>query len=171
VGRWNKEAIYWDSCVFIALITGEERPNGEINGVLDCADRIDRNEIYLVTYKDSTEMEVLEANMSEEGKEMFQNLFARRNVIELTNHPRVQNLAKELREYYEEEKRRDNGKSIEVQDAYHLAAAIYYQVDTFYTFDDGKNSKTRGLLGLNHNVAGHDLLICKPPFTEPRLFT
>ena len=171
MGRWNKEAIYWDSCVFIALITGEDRPNGELNGVLDCAERVDKNEIYLVTYKDSTEMEVLEANMSEEAKAMINQLFARRNVIELPNHPRVQILAKEIREYYEEEKLRDHGKSIEVQDAYHLAAAIYYQVDAFYTFDDGKKSKTRGLLGLNHDVAGHALLICKPPFTEPRLFT
>lgn len=171
MGRWNKETIYWDSCIFLAWITGEQRPNDEMNGVFDCVEKVDNNVINLVTYKDTTEMEVLQANMSDDDKRVFDRLFARRNVIFLGYHPRIQAIAKEIREYGEEDKKRVKGlKSIGQSDAYHLAAAIHNQVDAFYTFDDGKRSKMRSLLSLDGNVAGYKLLICKPPFTEARLF-
>jgi predicted nucleic acid-binding protein len=170
VGNWNKEAIYWDSCVFLAWFKGEARPNGEINGVLDCVEKVEKGQIILVTYKSITEIEVLEASMSVDAKQKFHQLFLRRNVQYLPHHPRIEVITKEIREYYQREHLAGNGKNVGSSDAMHLASAIYYQVDAFYTFDDGRGKKERGLLELSGNVAGHNLLICKPPFTEMRLF-
>jgi hypothetical protein len=61
-------------------------------------------------------------------------------------------LAQEIRVFY-----RQRNKKLSVPDTTHLATAIHYRVDALYTFDEDD------LLPLNGNVAGHDLVICKPP--------
>lgn len=171
MGNWNRETIYWDSAIFISWLSNEvNRPDGEFNGVVDCVDSVGRNEINVVVSKVMLDLEVLDAFLTIEGQERFKELFGRRNVIALQDHPKIQEIAKEIREYYQREKNAGRGKNVGAPDAIHLATAIHYQVDAFYTFDDGRKKKERGLLELNGNVAGYDLLICKPPFTNRRMF-
>jgi hypothetical protein len=55
------------------------------------------------------------------------------------------------------------GTNLGSPDCVHLATAIIYQADVFYTLDGGgKRGKANDLLPLNGNVAGYPLTIRKP---------
>jgi len=73
-------------------------------------------------------------------------------------------LAGELRDFYQN---KGNVKPLSLPDAIHLATAIIYNVEAFYTFDEKGNAKFCGLIPLSGNVAGHNLQICKPPYVLP----
>lgn len=120
-----------------------------------------------------TKTEVFECELSSGVYERYTNLLTRRNVITLDNDLRVAELAGKIREYYAQRKRIDGLDGITTPDAIHLATAIHYSADVFYTFDDGKKagSKGRSLLSLNGNVAGHELHIKKPIAKQYRLFS
>jgi predicted nucleic acid-binding protein len=167
----RKDLIYWDSCIFLSWIKNEyNRPDGEFTGVIECVEKVEKNEIILVTSNNVTQAEVLQAEMSETQKLMFEQLLNRRNVQTLPYNSRIPILVKKIREYYQKKKKIDNKNNLTYPDAEHLATAIHYNVSAFYTFDNGKSSKDRGLLSLNGNVAGYPLIICKPPFEQHRLF-
>lgn len=80
--------------------------------------------------------------------------------------PRISNLASEIRDYYERQKQIDGKPGLSVPDAIHLATAIQYEVNEFHTFDEKDSPRSRALLPLNGNVAGHNLVICKPHATQ-----
>ena len=77
---------------------------------------------------------------------------------------RIATLASELRNYYQLQKVVDGLPALSSPDATHLATAIHFEVSEFQTFDArDEPKKRRGLLPLNGNVAGHNLLIRMPP--------
>lgn len=161
--RIKKYKVYPDSCVLISWITGEDRLNHEMDGVRDCFDKVSKGEILLVVLRE-TMFEEVQFRTVESG-EMFRKLMARKGIEIISLDLRVERLAAELRKYYS-----GNGsKELTEKDSLHLAAAIHYKVDAFYTFDEGKKGGIN-LLSLSGNVAGYPLLICKPPFTQSRLF-
>jgi hypothetical protein len=86
----------------------------------------------------------------------------------LDNDLRVSALAREIREYYEAQSKIDGLPRLTTPDAIHVATAIHYKADAFWTFDDGGYGG-RSLLSLNGNVAGHPLVVCKPVATQLRL--
>ena len=45
----NKPIFYWDTNIFIAWVKNEDRPTGEMDGVLEIAEKIHRNEAILIT--------------------------------------------------------------------------------------------------------------------------
>ena len=45
----GKPIIYWDSCVFLAWIKDENRPNDEMDGVYDVAQKIQNDQCVLLT--------------------------------------------------------------------------------------------------------------------------
>jgi predicted nucleic acid-binding protein len=159
--------VYWDSCIFIAWLKDENRPNGEMAGVYECVQHVEARRARLITSV-MTRTEVFEAELSVETRERYAQLLKRRNVQMLDQDLRVSNLAREVREYYRQRGLEDGLPGLTAADAVHLATAIHYKADAFYTFDDGKKGG-RSLLSLNGNVAGHPLLICKPEFTQYRL--
>ena len=76
--------------------------------------------------------------------------------------------AHEIRDYY-----KSKGRVMETPDSIHLASAILYEAEVFYTFDgEGKKKRpTRAkLLSLSGDVAGHDLTI-RRPYAHPNLLT
>lgn len=156
--------IYWDSCIFIAWLKDEKRPNGEMSGVYECVQQVEAKRIRLITSV-ITRTEVFETKLSPEASERYARLLNRRNVLLLDQDLRVSNLARDIREYYQHKKAKDGLPGVSTPDAVHLATAIHYEAEAFYTFDDGKRGG-RSLLSLNGNVAGHSLLICKPRFTQ-----
>lgn len=85
----------------------------------------------------------------------------------------ILDLAREIRNFYQEEKRsgRTNLPTVETPDAIHLATAIYYDCPRMFTFDEndrieGAGRPKRGLIPLSGNVAGRYPLIIQKPFSN-----
>jgi predicted nucleic acid-binding protein len=161
--------VYWDACLFIAWIKDEFRSQDEMDGLNECVSRVTSGALRIVTLE-QVRLEVLKGSMGDEAEKRWTALFKNRSVQELPMDKRVLNLAEEILTYYRNEKQKDPSKMVMTPlDAAHCAGAIRYSVDALYTFDKGKQGKSLGLLGLNGNVAGHKLVISKPPVTWPTL--
>lgn len=160
--RTKKYIVYWDSCIFISLITDEKRPNREMDGVYDCIDKILKGQVLLIVLRDLLFKEVELRTL--EGAEKFRNLMMRKGIEMPSLDFRIEKLASELRSYYDQK----GPKKLGERDSLHLATAIHYKANAFYTFDEGKKGGI-DLLSLNGNVAGYPLLICKPPVTQYKL--
>lgn len=150
------DTFYWDTCLFLAWLKDEQRPDGEMDGVRDFLERGKRGEILILTSV-LTLTEVLEASIPSATSDALQDLFRRRSFRLLNINRPIAALAAELRRSF-----RDKGAKLATPDAIHLASAIQYDVTAFHTFDNGGSSKSVGLLELDGDVAGHKLRICKP---------
>lgn len=164
----KRKVIQWDSCILIALITGESRPKEDMDGLRECLEKVEKGEVDLII-SGMYEVEVLHKSKPEVADKLIR-ILRRPNVSIMPVDIRVLQLAGIIRQYYVELKATDGKPALEQSDAIHLATAIHYQVDEFYTFDDGKK-KSRSLLSLDGNVAGHSLKIRKPPVTQFRIPT
>lgn len=154
--KGDREIVYWDACIFLAWLKDEPCDPGVMEGIEDTAKRVNDNEIVLVT-SIMTQTEVLESKMPKETQTKFENVFKRRNVIWINHDTRVGKISHDIRDYYAQ-----RGTNLSSADCVHLASAVLYEVDVFYTLD-GSGKKKRGhLLPLNGNVAGHKLKITKP---------
>jgi predicted nucleic acid-binding protein len=161
----RKDLVYWDSCIFIAIINNEKRPNNEMDGVYDCIDKIEKGQIRMMILRDLL-FEEVELRTLEAAQKL--RMIMKRGGIELPSKDvRIERLAKELCDYYDNHGPKPMGE----KDALHLATAIHYRANAFYTFDSGGKRNNISLLSMNGNVAGiYPLLICKPPVTQWRLF-
>jgi len=135
-----------------------------MQGVFLCVEAINNNEITVMTSV-IMKTEVLPGKIPPAVTESFHRLLCRRNVVLVDVDPRIAELAGQLRDFYVEQARRDGEPSLTFADSIHLATAIHYTADAFYTFDDGGEGarKSRSLLSLNGDVGGHQLVVCKPP--------
>lgn len=154
--------IYWDTCLFLAYFKNETRPAGEMEGLLDLAKEVDAGKKVLVTSV-VTRMEILRSTLTKAQNEKYDLLFKRRNFQEMPIDKRVVALAHDLRDFYQQQKAKDGLATLTTPDSIHLATAIVWKVECFYTFDGkDKAKKARALLPLNGNVAGRSLTIQKP---------
>jgi predicted nucleic acid-binding protein len=163
-----KPIIYLDACIFISMLTGEQRPNNESAEVAGLAAVLENNGITAVT-STITRVEVLECKLTDQQKNVMQRLIRPPKIQVKEASAPVMDLAHEIRDYYQQLK--DGGKSelptVDTPDAIHLATAIIYKCQMFYTFDEndvraGARPK-RGLIPLSANVCGrYPLVICKP---------
>ncbi len=157
--------IYWDACIFIAIINKEKRPNNEMDGIYDCIDNIDKGHVMIMALRDLIFDEVELRTL--ESAELFRKIMKRRGVELPSKDVRIERLARELCDYYDNK----GPKPLGDKDSLHLATAIHYRADALYTFDGGGKGGTVSLLSLSGNVAGkYPLLICKPPVKQMRLF-
>jgi len=161
--RTKKYTVYWDSCVMISYITGENRPNQEMDGVYDCVEKIMSGQVLLIILRDILFEEV--QLRTPEAVDRFRKLMMRKGIEIPSKDLRIERLANEIRSYYDV-----NGpKKLPEKDSLHLATAIHYKANAFYTFDEGRKGGLN-LLSLNGNVAGYPLIVCKPPVIQTRLF-
>lgn len=150
----RKEIIYWDSCVYISWITNDRTKNqNEMAAVYESAKKIERGQIILLG---SSVIEQEVRLRTKDGIEKFKQLLKRRNVDIKDADRRVTSLAGYISDYHIDLNRKGKGPRLRPLDAIHLATAIHYKADAFYTYDDH-------LFPLSGNVAGHNLIICKPP--------
>jgi predicted nucleic acid-binding protein len=159
--------VYWDSCIWIAWLKDERRALGEMDGIAECVDQVEAGKMTIVSSV-IVRTEVFESELSAEVRERYASILKRRNVQLVDNDLRVSSLAGEIRQFYEDLSAKDGLPSVTTPDAIHLATAIHYGVDAFYTFDDGRHGG-RSLLSLNGDVAGHPLVVCKPQATQYRM--
>jgi predicted nucleic acid-binding protein len=154
------ETVYLDSSVIIAWLQNEIRANQEMEGVEYCINRINNNEIKAITSV-NTLTEILPGTFPVGSYDLFMRTVARRRNFEFIGTDiRISTLAQDIRNYYHA-----LNKKMKTPDANHLATAIHNNVDVFYTFDRDD------LLPLSGNVAGHNLIICKPPLSSQRRLT
>ena len=150
------EKIYLDSSIIIAWLKNEARPNNEMAGVEYCIKRIMNKELKAITSV-LTRGEILDGKFPPGTVDSFKKAISRRRSFEwVAVDNRISDIAHNIRDYL-----LSIGTKLELPDAIHLATAIYNNVDALYTFDGDD------LLPLDgENIAGHRLVICKPP--EPK---
>src|SRR5688500_7892183 len=87
----------WDSGVFIAVLTGEQRSSEEIAGMREVVDLVDRNGAIISTSALATS-EVLNRPTSPQTREKFEALFRRPNFQMIPANSAIFTLAAEIRE-------------------------------------------------------------------------
>jgi predicted nucleic acid-binding protein len=160
-----KPKVYWDANIFLAWLHEETvHGPGVLDGIEEMAREINDNKAILFTSV-MTKTQVLECKLSARKLAIFSNLFKRRNVTMIVQDERVADKAHEIRNHYAQRK-----ITLSAEDCVHLATAILYQADVFYTLDgSGKRPRPNDLLPLNGNVAGYPLVIQKPHAKQPML--
>ena len=158
----GKNIVYWDTCIFIAHITNEQRddPMDQL-GVVEFANLFDMGQVDLVT-STITLTEFLETSVPAEDYKLFLQLFSRKN-LQLTDVSRdIAELAGEIRSYY---RSNINNSTISTPDCIHIATAIQMKCDVLQTFDGSGNRP--GILDLTSPIAEkYNLRIEKPKPSE-----
>ena len=163
----DSRIVYWDTCVFLAWLKNETRPNGEMAGLVSVVSEVNTGNLHLITSV-TTMVEILYGRSGIDTTSRFYDLFKRSNVDAINIDERIATKAGEIRQYYITQSSKDKKPALGFADVLHLATAIVQEVTVFHTFDDG-NKRQRGLLGLNGNVAEHPLLIEKPQTEQDEL--
>ena len=156
----NPKIVYWDSCIFLAWLKNENRPEGEMANLMNVVQEIENGNLHLITSV-ITKAEVLLKRSGEGVADKFNTLFKRSNIDIVNVDERIATRAGEIREHYIEESETDKKPPLGFADTFHLATAIVLNASEFHTFDAGKK-EDRGLLDLSGNVAGFPLTIKKP---------
>lgn len=157
----RKPSVYWDSCIFLALIKDEKREAGEMEELEAVALAMESGNLTIMT-STITRVEVLSAHMNEEQENTFARLCQSDKVNLIAPDTRITNLASDLRSHYVHQGHR----ILSTPDAIHLATAINYNATAFHTFDSKGRKGTLGLIPLSGDVAGHALEICRPRIPE-----
>ncbi|MGA0563325.1 type II toxin-antitoxin system VapC family toxin [Ancylobacter sp. VNQ12] len=164
----TKPVIYLDSCIFISMLTGEQRGGSDSEIVAGLAVEIERKELIPVT-SGITRVEVLECNLTKQQQEVLSRLLRPPKVQIKDVITPILDIAKNIREFYQELRAsgETNLPTVETADAIHIATAIYFRCDALYTFDEvdrpnGGRPK-RGMIPLSGTIADqYHMTICKP---------
>jgi hypothetical protein len=142
----GKPILCWDSCVYISLLTGENRTPEEMKKLYAIEHMV--NESRAVVFSTAvTIVEVLDCKLTAEQATKFKNLIGNPDTPFQQVDTRVAKLASEIRSFYK-------GK-MSTPDAIQLATAIHFDADAFQTYDgSGKKSKSSDLLQLQQPIAG-----------------
>ena len=162
--------VYWDASIFISWMKGEVAEKGvdAMGGIAEQVALIDRQTLHLATSVIALP-EVLESEIPAEKGDAFRDFFKRPNCHMVNVDRRIASLAYQLRDYYKTVG--DGFKTLTTPDAIHLATAISFGCEEFYTFDGlspQKKKDDRKLLTLDGIVAGkYELKILCPTATPP----
>lgn len=139
----------WDSCVFIALLTGEERPQEDTDGLREVVDLVDRRQATIIT-SSLVRSEVFDDASDPTSRQRFEDLFKRPSCVLVDVNRAISDKAGQLRAQC-----RASGRRLETPDAIFLATALLFKVDALHTFDTK-------LLALSGNPAVGELVVTKP---------
>lgn len=143
----GKSIVYWDTSAFLALLKSESTHGPEVLGALTSqAGAFDRDEITLVTSTIGI-MEVLSADISDTGRDQFEQMIKRSNFQLVTaNESVARNAAKLRRHCY------INGKAtgldkylVSPADAIHITSAMIMKSDILVTLDSRNKSRKQEL--------------------------
>jgi len=159
---------YWDACCFLAWLKNEQRRPGEMDGLSACVDRFNRGQVRIITSV-LTFVEVSTAKLPAGVEALFEDALQRPNAGKIGMDLRIAKIARDIRNHYLTT--RTDGLTVSIPDSIHLATAILYRASEFQTFDEHDDRKYQclGLLRLNGNVAGHNLMVCKPSTVQLEL--
>jgi predicted nucleic acid-binding protein len=150
----GKIPIYcWDTSIWISWLVNENRPNNEMDGVMEVIEKVEKKQAIIITPA-LVDVEMLPCKFPPNVMDQFDKIFSKRNVQKKMVDNRVIQLSQDIRNWK---------PKISVGDVIQLATAIHYKADELHTFDGDD------LLPLNGNVAGYPLVICKPKANQFRL--
>ena len=121
----------WDSCVFIAILTGEQRAPSELEALRDVMDLFDRGEAVVVTSA-LLEAEVLDAVGDHGVRQRLEELLRRSNFV-------VQDVTRALRQRAAgiRQSLRARAIRLETPDATFIATALIHGCTALQTYDGG----------------------------------
>lgn len=126
----------WDSCVFIAILTGEQRPRNELEALRDVMDLFDRGEAVVVTSA-LLEAEVLDAVGDDGVRDRLNGLLRRSNFVVQDVTRTLSQRAAEIRQSL-----RAQGIRLKTPDATFIATALVHGCTALQTYDGGLLSLT-----------------------------
>lgn len=152
--------IYWDSCVFISHLSGEQRDSFEVAGIDDVVKDVDSNKIILVSSV-VARVEVLRDLGDKQDR--FIDVLKNPNIQEIDVNKIIAQMAGDIRYQFQQ----IGINRLKTPDAIHLATALWAEVDEFQTFDGC--GKPPGLLDFNGHAILKGLKIVKPHSKHPYL--
>ena len=130
----NKPLIYFDSCIWIGMIKGEQRKDPTETAALAGLPYIlDKKEIIVVS-STLIKVEVLEADLTEQQANIFKQVLKRKSVVQIVDATSpIMDKASEIRNYYKTIRNSDSSAARQpsTPDAIHLATAIHSTVMLF----------------------------------------
>lgn len=145
----QKSKYCWDAPLFISILEGEQRANGETEALLEVVDAADRGLATIITSVLAL-AEVLGDATSPDVRVRFESLFRRPNYLMVSLSPAICTTAADVRSAARAERRR-----IKTPDATYIATAMAYRCDALHTFDDQ-------LVGISGRPYVNGLRICYP---------
>jgi uncharacterized protein with PIN domain len=166
-GKHGLPQWYWDSCVMLAWLHDDwAGVPGVMEGIEEMAEAINAGKAVMFTSV-ATKTEVLDYRLTPKARQMFGDLFKRRNVSFVAQDERIGDLSHAIRNHYAQQPKK---VVLESMDCIHLATAILYRADCMYTLDGaGPRKRKTDLIPLNGNVMGHALRIEMPVAKQARL--
>lgn len=145
------------------MITAEQRTDpAETAAIAGLPKILDDKEIIAVS-SSQIYSEVLEADLTDQQKATFEAVTRRRSVVQIKDPTKdIQKLAGEIRSFY----KKQGVKAPSGPDSVHLATAIYYECDAFYTTDAKDKKDSCGLLKLTNPIAGKYVLTISRPVAQ-----
>ncbi|WP_461516096.1 type II toxin-antitoxin system VapC family toxin [Porticoccus sp.] len=162
----STELVYWDTCIFYAMLKNEEHGEGILDGIRQDYAAFKAGRLRIIT-STITIAEVAAGNFEKhEDFERFKSLRFANGFEFVPPIVPVMELASVLKDYYFNNPLGNDGQYnlFNIADAIHVATAIKLEVDSFVTLD-GRNKKSGeiGLLKLGPRIANmYDLVIRKP---------
>lgn len=155
------ERVYWDSCLFIAWLTAEQRVKDDLDGLEECVRHAELNLVTVIVSK-VFELEVIVDAMPDSTQSQLRRFLRQTNVEVVDYEPGIVALAREIRAHYVTRKQAGTfGWVPAIADSIHLATAVNRKAEVFLTFDKGGKDKGN-LLALDGDVAGHQLRVLPP---------
>lgn len=138
-----------------------------MDGIAEMTDDFDNERIVLFSSV-LTKTEVYDEKLlTQWARDEFSLMLQRDNFSLVSQDERISDKSRAIRDYYEKKQ-----ITLDAADCIHLARAILYKADAFYTLDGSSGTpKRNALLPLNGNVAGYPLVILKPHSQQGSLFT
>ena len=147
----------WESSVFIALLTDEQRSPEELSGLREVVEIVDQRRGVIVT-STLVHAEVFSRGVNQVVEEALDALFRKPSFVQLSASPEIMNKVGRIRRAVS-----DLGLSIRTPDATFIATALAARAEALHTFDD------RHLIRLSGLPAVDGLVICKPHGTQTLL--
>lgn len=149
--------LLWDSCIFYAVLKGEDRRSGELEILQERVSEFNDGRLVIIA---STLLlvEVRQSKLDSEKMENFDQMLNRSNLVLADVNPSIARRAANLRN----ELRNHRGKYLSTPDAIHVATAIEFGVE-MWTTDSMDSSNTAGILSLAEEISSeYDIVVSRP---------
>ncbi len=149
--------LLWDSCVFYAVLKGEEHRSGELD-LLEERLREFHEGILTIVASSVLLVEVRQSKLDSEQMNEFDQMLHRSNLVLADVNPSIAKRAATLRN----ELRNNQDRYLSTPDAIHVATAIEFEVE-MWTTDSNDSSNSAGILSLSKEIKSeYNIVVCRP---------